>query len=279
VSGSAGHRGESVDAAGVVIATRNRRDVLLRTLARLTALPERPPIVVVDNASGDGTAAAAREAFPAVEVLSLSSNRGAFARNLGVDRLDTPIVAFCDDDSWWEPGSLARAGELFRRFPSLGLLAAHIVVGRERRLDPTAARMLGAPAPGLPGPRVQGFLACGAIVRRAAFLEAHGFCERFLIGSEEELLAIDMRRAGWDLCYANDVVAVHMPDGGGRDDRPWLSRRNALWTSWLRMPLRRALRQTATTAREAAGDPAARRALATALRGLPWALRHRRLYG
>ncbi len=46
----------------VVVATRNRRNSLLRTLARLRELPERPGIVVVDNGSTDGTSAAARAA-------------------------------------------------------------------------------------------------------------------------------------------------------------------------------------------------------------------------
>ena len=39
----------------IVIVTRNRVDTLLWTLSKLTALPEKPPIIVVDNASDDGT--------------------------------------------------------------------------------------------------------------------------------------------------------------------------------------------------------------------------------
>jgi GT2 family glycosyltransferase len=38
----------------VVIMTRNRREELLETLARMTALPERAPVIVADNASTDG---------------------------------------------------------------------------------------------------------------------------------------------------------------------------------------------------------------------------------
>jgi hypothetical protein len=39
----------------VVIATRDRRDELLTTLGHLRALPERPPVIVVDNGSTDGS--------------------------------------------------------------------------------------------------------------------------------------------------------------------------------------------------------------------------------
>jgi GT2 family glycosyltransferase len=261
---------------GVVVATRNRRRTLLRTLAELDALPEHPPVVVVDNASTDGTAAAVASEFPGVDVLELDRNRGPFARNLGLGRLRTPLVAFSDDDSWWEPGALSRAGETFRRFDRVGLLAARILVGAERRLDAVSELMRGPAPPDLPGPRVHGFLACGAIVRRTAFLDAGGFDIHLMIGGEEELVAIEMRLAGWELCYADDVVAVHVPARGNRADRTELGLRNGLWTSWLRMPAGRALRDTAALARSARSDPAARRAMLGALRGLPWTLRRRR---
>jgi GT2 family glycosyltransferase len=261
---------------GVVIATRDRREDLLRTLERLSSLPERPPLVVVDNASKDGSVAAVAARFPAVKLVALERNRGAFARNIGVERLRTTAVAFSDDDSWWEPGSLARAADLFATFPRLGLLAARILVGPERRLDPTSALMRRPTPPGLPGPRVNGFLACGAIIRRSAFLAAGGFCERFLIGSEEELLTIDLTRTGWDLCYDEQLLAVHVPHPGDRGPRSWLSRRNALWTSWLRQSPGRAIADTVALAAAAGREPLARRALLEAIRGLPWAISSRR---
>src|ERR1700712_3452675 len=93
----------------VVIATRNRAATLLVTLAKLDRLAERPPIIVVDNASTDDTAARVRAAFPRVRVLSLPRNLGGAARNCGVALASTPFVAFSDDDSWWAEGALATA--------------------------------------------------------------------------------------------------------------------------------------------------------------------------
>ena len=48
----------------VVIATRDRRAELLHTLGRLAALDDAPPVIVVDNASSDGTHEAVLEAYP-----------------------------------------------------------------------------------------------------------------------------------------------------------------------------------------------------------------------
>jgi GT2 family glycosyltransferase len=82
--GSAGPR------VGVAIATRERRAELEAALERLLALPERPAVVVADNGSRDGTPAAIRARFPAVEVLELGENRGAGARNAAVRARATP---------------------------------------------------------------------------------------------------------------------------------------------------------------------------------------------
>jgi GT2 family glycosyltransferase len=262
---------------GVVIASRDRRDSLLRTLARLTCLPERPPVVVVDNGSSDGTAKAVRAIFPSVRLLAMAENRGIGARNVGAAQLRTTAVAFSDDDSWWEPGALALAADRFRRFPRLGLLAAQILVGEKRRLDPATATMPAHAPPDLPGPRIDGFVACGSIVRRSAFLQAGGFCERFFIGGEEALLTLELRRLGWDLAYDHALIAVHDPHGGVRPGREWRVRRNDLWTSWLRRPATTAAEDTVALLRDALRSPVSRRALGTALLGLPWALSHRRL--
>ena len=86
---------------GVVVITHQRRPEVLHTLRRLRDLPERPPVVVVDNASTDGTADAVAAQHPEAALVRSPVNLGAVARNVGVEALDTPYVAFCDDDTWW----------------------------------------------------------------------------------------------------------------------------------------------------------------------------------
>src|SRR3954469_18704053 len=115
---SAASQHEGVD---VVIVTRNRASALLRTLDHLRGLPERPRVIVVDNGSTDATCALVRANRPDVDLVALRENAGAAARTIGVEHTHAPYVAFCDDDSWWEPGSLAAAAEIFTRFPRLAV--------------------------------------------------------------------------------------------------------------------------------------------------------------
>jgi GT2 family glycosyltransferase len=255
--------------------THDRRERVLQTLPRMRGVP----VCVVDNASRDATAAAVRAAFPEVEVVSLASNAGAGGRNVGARRLGLRYTAFADDDSWWAPGALERAAAALEAHPRLALVAARVLVGPQERLDPVCAAMRASPIAGarpLPGPPVLGFVACGAVVRTAAFLAVGGFDARYSVGGEERRLALDLASAGWDLAYVDEVVAHHHPAPSARPGRPWRQARNDLWSTWLRRPAARALADTVGVLRSAP-PPVAARAAAEAARGLPWVLRERRV--
>ncbi|MCU1458645.1 MAG: hypothetical protein JWL73_2737 [Actinomycetia bacterium] len=264
---------------GVVVITMNRRAELLRTLAELADFDPRPPVVVLDNGSVDGTADSVRHEVPWVELIALPHNRGAAARNIGVRRLRTDYVAFCDDDMPWQRGSLDRAVDVLDDYPWVAVLAAKVLVGPGDREDPVCRQMreggLLAARP-TPGPRVLGFLAGAVVVRRRAFLAAGGFTERFGIGGEEDLLAWDLDATGWDLVYDDRLAVRHHPsevrDSASRAIR---EHRNRLWAAWMRRRPGHALRETATAFRRALTDPTERRALVAAVGGLVWALRNR----
>lgn len=265
----------------VVIATRNRRAGLCATLEKLSALAERPGIIVVDNGSHDGTAAAVRREFRHVELIARRRNQGAAARNVGVRRARTPYVAFSDDDSWWAPGALTRAVSLLDSHPQVGLVAGATLVGPEDAPDPLNAVLAASPLArgALPGPRLLGFLGCAAVARREAFLAAGGYSRLLFIGGEEELLACDLAARSWPVVYADDVVAHHWPSPV-RDARRRRCQelRNRVLVAWLRRPLPQAAAATASLVRAAAWDAVARRALTEAAVRLPAAvIRRRRL--
>ncbi|SEG65721.1 Glycosyltransferase, GT2 family [Thermomonospora echinospora] len=265
----------------MVIITRDRRAELLRTLAHMTALPERPRIIVVDNGSRDGTVAAVAAAHPGVRVIASSGNLGAVGRNLAVERITTPYVAFCDDDTWWEPGALRRAADLLDAHPRLASVTGRILVEPGLGEDPITPelRYSPVPAPGwMPGPALMSILAGASMLRADAFRAAGGFSPRLWIGGEEELLCMDLAARGWWMCWAEDVV-VHHQASPARDPRHrrMLGIRNTLWTTWLRRPADSALRRTATVLRSVPRDRASARAVAAALAGLPWVLRERQV--
>jgi GT2 family glycosyltransferase len=261
-------------AVTVVVASRNRRADLLASLPRHEA-----PVVLVDNASTDGTVDAVRAAHPDVTVLPQARNLGAEGRTLGVARAGTPFVAFADDDSWWAPGDLARAVEIMRTHPRLAVLNARILVGPEERLDPLCAEMatsaLGTPAD-LPGPALMGFIACGAMVRTEAFTAAGGFDPVVRFPGEEERLALDLAAAGWGIAYVDAVTVHHHPSPARhspaqRQVAVWRSR---LLTAVMRLPVS----DLARTLREAvAAGPSGRAGMRGALPDLGAALRRRRV--
>jgi GT2 family glycosyltransferase len=267
------------DRAGitVVVATRDRRDELHRTLCRLQDMPERPPVIVVDNGSADGSADHVSAAFPDVHVVRLRADAGARARTVGVEQARTPLVAFSDDDSWWAPGALRRAAATFARFPRLGLITGRVLVGATGRLDPLSAAMRSETAPaGLPGPPVLGFLACAAVVRRSAYLQAGGFSGGGF-GGEEALLALDLIECGWQLVYDDALIVHHHPSSNREPfDRAVSVLHNELRTAWLRRRSGHAAQVTLAAAARAAHDRAARLALLRLLKQAPDIRRERR---
>lgn len=264
----------------IVIASHNRRDLLEATLRKLADAEQFLPVIVVDNGSTDGTAEMVRRR-PGIRLIRLAENRGAAARNVGVRAARTRYVAFCDDDCWWRPGAIARAVSLLDAYPGVALLNARVLVREEERVDDACALMASSSLPkrtACPGRPIVAFMAGASIVRRDAFLAVGGYHERYHIGAEESLLALDFLARGWEMLYVDDLVVHHHPHAAGRvpERRRRLVMRNRLWTAWLRRSLRGALRATLALAREGRRDPTARAALREALGGLPWVLRERR---
>ncbi|GHH87648.1 glycosyl transferase [Streptomyces sulfonofaciens] len=271
--------GRRDDRVTVVVITHERKPELLRTLRLLRRLPERPRVIVTDNGSRDGTAQAVAARFPEVELLCPGRNLGAVGRNLAVRRVRTPYVAFCDDDTWWEPGSLRRAADLLDARPGLAAVTARIVVEPSGAEDPVVAELRDSPLAGpawLPGPALGSFLAAATVMRTDAFRRAGGFHPGLWLGGEEELLATDLLRDGWWLSYAPGLT-IHHAASRSRDStaRRVLGLRNTLWFTWLRRPLVPALRRTAHLLCTVPRDGASARAVLGAAAGLPWVLRQR----
>ncbi|MDQ7978879.1 glycosyltransferase [Paraburkholderia sp. SARCC-3016] len=263
----------------VVVLTYNRMAQLIDTLLRLRALPERPPIVVADNGSSDDTVRMVAMLFPDITIVQCGGNLGAAGRNLAVDCVRTDYVAFCDDDTWWKPGSLAHAVRLLDAYPRVGILNARIEVGEARETDPISVLMQHSPldATGLPGPSLVGYMAGASVMRTAVFRQIGGYDARYFIGGEEERVALDVLAAGHAIVYCAACAIAHHPSPL-RDSalRRRMLARNAAWTAWQRLAVSDACRATARAIECFRKEGTLWQDGFALLRGLRWALRERR---
>jgi glycosyltransferase involved in cell wall biosynthesis len=104
----------------VVIPAHNCEATIRRALASVAAQTLQPAqIVIVDDASEDGTAAVASEiAGHKGKVIRLKENIGASgARNAGIRVADSDLIAFLDADDEWLPAKLEKQVKLLLSEP------------------------------------------------------------------------------------------------------------------------------------------------------------------
>ena len=291
-------------AVGVLIVNWNSGPLLARclaALARQTAPPAR--ILVVDNASTDGSERAA-VGGAGVELLSMTSNLGfAEANNIGVEHLDTcEWIALLNPDAFAEPQWLAALTAQAGKDPQVASFASRqLLADHPSTLDGTGdlysvaglawRRHHGQPAStlGLTSGEVFGPCAAAGLYRRDAFREVGGFDPTFFCYFEDVDLAFRLRLSGYRSLYVADAVVHHVGSAlsGYRSDfAVFHGQRNMVWTFFKNMPtglLLRYLPHHALMNLASIGVLALRgqggatlRAKFAALRGLAGVLRERR---
>ncbi len=131
---------ETPPAVSVVIPAYNRAHLLPRALRSVqTQTVKELEIIVVDDASTDGTEAAVR-AFEEGRmrcVRHAQNQGGSAARNTGIAEARAPLVAFLDSDDEWLPHKLERQLSALRRRPEAALAYARFALCEKGR-DVTA---------------------------------------------------------------------------------------------------------------------------------------------
>jgi GT2 family glycosyltransferase len=105
-----------------VVVTFNRRDLLLETLAAVHSQSRVPDaVIVVDNASTDGTAAVVRARYPSVRLAELAHNTGGaggFAYGMALALAGTgDLIWLMDDDTVPGRHALLTMLETYGRYP------------------------------------------------------------------------------------------------------------------------------------------------------------------
>jgi GT2 family glycosyltransferase len=245
----------------IVVVNWNGGDVLTRCLDALAAQTVAPArILVVDNASTDGSADRLEERHRRVEVIRLAANVGfAAANNLAVRAAeDCDWVALLNPDAFPEPGWLAALLRAAADEPDYAFFASRLLqAGTPGTLDGAGdalhanglawRRDHGAPAAGTALAREETFSACAAaaLYRRDTFLAVGGFDERYFCYFEDTDLAFRLRLAGHRCLYVPDAVVHHLGSalaGATSDFTVYHSYRNLAWTWGKNMPRRLAWR-------------------------------------
>ena len=114
----------------IVFVNWNTRDYLL---GAIRSIREHPPdcdyeIIVVDNASADGSAAAVGAGFPDVSLIANDENAGyARGNNQGIEAASGSLVLLLNPDVIIREGALSRAVAIMEGQPDIGALGARLV--------------------------------------------------------------------------------------------------------------------------------------------------------
>lgn len=220
----------------ILIVNWNSGDLLARCLSTLD--PHAHDIIVIDNASADGSGGRARERFPTVRVLLHPTNAGfAGGVNLGAGLARGDYLLLLNPDTEASPGAVERLGEFLKTHEQYGAAGGHLV-GRDGRWQrgfnvrgfPTVASLaadlllVDTLWPGNPATRRhlashldeqtaadvdQPAGAC-LMIRAHAFRALGGMDERFHPAWFEDVdLCRRLRHAGWSIAYVPDATFVH----------------------------------------------------------------------
>jgi GT2 family glycosyltransferase len=222
----------------VIVVSWNTRELLKGCLNSIRASGESsvPEIIVVDNASSDGSANMVAEEFPEVTVIRSKENLG-FARgnNLGIERASGSWLALVNSDVVVHPGCLEQLANYLETHSEVGLTGPG-VIGRDGRLQPTyrqlptiwsiACRSLALDSVfsrlsnrrQKHGMHVQPFevevlSGCFWVARREAVEQVGGLDERFFFYAEDLDWCKRFGDAGWKVVFVPTATATHL--GGG----------------------------------------------------------------
>jgi len=222
----------ALSAVSIILVNHNDRRRLLECLALVRRDPGAAEceILVVDNASTDGSPEAVRGAFPDVRVIANFDNVGfSKANNQGAAESRGAFLLFLNTDTLVPPGAIAALLDRLCADPSAGAAGPALVHGpgdyqvsfgnrvgfaaqvfQKFVLNPRHKRALRKMRP----EREVGWLSAACLLcRREAFERAGGFDERFFLYFEDIDLCYRIRKAGGKLLFVPAVEIGH--EGGG----------------------------------------------------------------
>jgi N-acetylglucosaminyl-diphospho-decaprenol L-rhamnosyltransferase len=226
----------AVPDVSVIVVAHDVRDEVLACFESVEehAAPATYELLLVDNASEDGTAEAVREAFAAAEVVRLPRNVGVAARNEGLRRARGRMRMFLDSDARLTEGALPELVAYLDAHPEAGLVGPRLVYEdgspqlSARRYPPVLLPLMRRPPLGHlfeDGRRVRRHLMADEPLDRTREVEyVLGACqlftaraqaaageidERIFFGPDDVEWCLAVRAAGLQVVYHPAATVVH----------------------------------------------------------------------
>jgi GT2 family glycosyltransferase len=233
----------------VLVNFRGASDTLeaIAHLGKLDWPADRLEIVVVENNSGDDSAAVIRAAAPHVKLIVSKTNEGfAGGCNLGVASSSGEFIALLNNDAKPDPGWIRAAIDKFGESPRIGAVASRVLDWDGVLVDYIGSAMTwygmgykpltAEPIPRTPDVATDVLFGTGSamFVRRSVYDELGGFDERYFMFFEDVDLGWRLNLAGWRFAYEPRSLAFHKHHASmaafGPYKETYLLERNALFT-------------------------------------------------
>ena len=240
---------EQVDVS-VIIVNCNTRDLLAQCLQSLydTTSDVDFEVIVVDNASSDGSPAMLRKRFPQVQLVENRQNVGfGQANNQAIERCRGRYVLLLNSDTQLLPGSLDKTVRFMDEHPRAGIVGVRLLnpdgafqasytpfptLWREFLILSGLGRLLVRPTFPSYGPRIQkgaqkikGYVEGAYLMARCESLDQIGWLdERIFMYAEEVDWCYRFYQAGWEIWYLPQVPIIHY---GGQSSKKQRGRMEA----------------------------------------------------
>ena len=202
-------------------------------------------VVVVDNASGDGTPGIVRREFPEVELIEQPHNSGfSVANNVGIAAGGAPYVLVLNPDTRITPGALDIVLGVLEARSEVGMAGPRLELDdgsfdhASRRSFPTPLSALGHftgvgrregasgalaayRAPEVQSGPVDAINGAFMLIRRSALDQVGAFDPRYWMYMEDLDLCYRFAQAGWTTWYEPSATVIHVKAGTSGKRRSW----------------------------------------------------------
>jgi GT2 family glycosyltransferase len=204
------------------ILTYNRRDDLRMVLTMLTYFDKYPNkhIIVVDNASTDGTDELIKEYFPKVEYHKLDKNTGTAGRNIAVKHARTPYFFSLDDDSLPStPTTLIECVQFLESHPEISVVSTSYYQPRNDINETALFHTCGTKIESDKPEWYKGwYLLEGGCCGRTSDIQRYGLYDESgdFWGADGVDVQLSLYRAKCIMAYLPSVLTLHFKQWAGR---------------------------------------------------------------